>query len=77
MSGVFAEWQPRYAQHRVATFPVENKIPCVRNWKKVGLRASTQLALKFAASDAFGFQCGNGQLKGMVELPVEGVQHIL
>ena len=23
MSGVFAEWQPRYAQHRVATFPVE------------------------------------------------------
>ena len=58
MSGVFAEWQPRYAQHRVATFPVENKIPCVRNWKKVGLKASTQLALKFAAADAFGFQCG-------------------
>ena len=22
MSGVFAEWQPRYAAHGVATFPV-------------------------------------------------------
>jgi hypothetical protein len=58
MSGVFAEWQPRYAEHGVATFPVENKIPCVRHWQKVGLRGSTQLALKFADANAFGFQCG-------------------
>jgi hypothetical protein len=58
MSGVFAQWQPRYAKHGVATFPVENKKPCVRGWQSVGLKSSTQLALKFAAADGFGFQCG-------------------
>jgi hypothetical protein len=58
MTGLFAEWQPRYAEHRVATFPVEGKRPCVRAWDRVGLRASAQLALKFADADAFGFQCG-------------------
>ena len=68
MSGVFAEWQPRYAQHRVATFPVENKIPCVRNWKKVGLKASTQLALKFATADAFGFQCGKASKITLIDI---------
>ena len=39
MTGLFAEWQPRYAEHRVATFPVEGKRPCVRAWDRVGLRA--------------------------------------
>jgi hypothetical protein len=58
VTGVFAEWQPRYAKHRIATFPVENKRPCVRHWQKMGLRASSQLAMKFADADAFGFQCG-------------------
>lgn len=58
MSGVFAEWQPRYAEHRVATFPVEGKRPCVRAWDKVGLRGSAQLAIKFAAAEGIGFQCG-------------------
>jgi hypothetical protein len=56
--GVFAEWQPRYAEHGVATFPVENKRPCVRRWQEVGLKASSKLAMKFADANAFGFQCG-------------------
>jgi Primase C terminal 1 (PriCT-1) len=58
MTGVFAEWQPRYAKYRVATFPVENKKPRISHWQKVGLPASAQLAMKFADADAFGFQCG-------------------
>ena len=58
MSGVFAEWQPRYAERGVATFPVENKVPCVHGWQKLGIKGSTQLAMKFAAADAFGFKCG-------------------
>jgi hypothetical protein len=58
MSGVFAMWQPRYAGHGVATFPVESKVPCVRGWHKVGLKGSSQLAMKFPDADAFGFQCG-------------------
>ena len=58
MSGVFTEWQPRYAAHNVATFPVEGKRPCVSHWQKIGLKGSAELAKKFVAADAFGFQCG-------------------
>ena len=36
--GVFAQWQPRYAEKRIATFPVDaDKKPCIKNWNKVGL----------------------------------------
>jgi bifunctional DNA primase/polymerase-like protein/primase-like protein len=58
MSGVFAEWQPRYAEHHVATFPVDGKRPCIRAYDKVGLRASAQLAIKFNEAEALGFMCG-------------------
>jgi hypothetical protein len=58
VTGLFAEWQPRYAEHRVATFPVANKKPCIRHWQMVGLNGSSHLAMKFADADAFGFQCG-------------------
>ncbi len=54
----FAEWQPRYAEQGVATFPVEDKRPCVQGWQNVGLRGSAQLALKFPEAEALGFQCG-------------------
>lgn len=56
--GVFAEWQPRYAAHGVATFPVADKRPCVRGWQKIGLPYSSQLAMKFAGVEGIGFQCG-------------------
>ena len=59
----FAEWQPIYAQHGIATFPVsmdgKNKRPAIRGYDKVGLRGSEQLAFKFAQADALGFMCGS------------------
>ena len=55
-TSVFAAWQPRYAAHGVATFPVgKDKKPRITNWHRVGLPASQQLAMKFADADAFGF----------------------
>jgi hypothetical protein len=60
--GIFAEWQPEYAKHRVATFPVEiignDKKPGTKGYMKTGLRGSAQLALKFAEAQSFGFACG-------------------
>jgi hypothetical protein len=55
--GLFAEWQPKYAEHRISTFPVrsDGKKPAVAGYLRVGSDVSQQLALKFAASDAFGF----------------------
>src|SRR5438132_7870503 len=58
--GVFGTWQPCYAEHRVATFPVatENKKPAIKGYQRVGLGGSARLAFKFTDADAFGFICG-------------------
>jgi len=55
----FAKWQPKYAEQGIATFPVENKRPCVKGWQHIGLSGSSELALKFPNAGAFGFQCGS------------------
>ena len=58
MTGVFAQWQPVYAEHGVATFPVnDNKVPAVRNYGRIGINASASLATRFG-STALGFMCG-------------------
>jgi len=56
--GVFAEWQPAYAEAGLATFPVEGKKPCVGNYNRAGVNASAQWALKFDEANALGFACG-------------------
>jgi hypothetical protein len=53
----FAEWQPRYAEQGIATFPVRAKRPMVKGYLRVGSRVSGQLALKFPAAEAFGLAC--------------------
>lgn len=61
--GVFAEWQPRYAEHGVATFPVgANKVPAVKGYLKIGSTTSSNLALKFPDNDAFGFACRRSKI---------------
>jgi hypothetical protein len=60
MSGVFSRWQPRYAEHRIATFPVgEAKKPSIRGWQKVGLKGSAELANKFGDTNALGYVTGH------------------
>jgi hypothetical protein len=55
----FSRWQPVYAGHRIATFPVRaDKTPAIRSYQKVGLRGSEQLACKFTDAEALGFMCG-------------------
>jgi hypothetical protein len=57
--GIFSRWQPHYAEHGIATFPVgEAKRPCVRGWQKVGLKGSAELANKFDEADALGYVTG-------------------
>lgn len=59
----FAEWQPAYAEHGIATFPVmitpdNEKKPMTTNWPNVGLKGSADLARKFPDAAAFGFLQG-------------------
>src|SRR6266403_6245982 len=59
VSGVFSEWQPKYASHGIATFPVgEAKKPSIRSWQKIGLKGSAELAEKFIDADALGYVTG-------------------
>jgi hypothetical protein len=55
----FAQWQPKYAAHGIATFPVTaDKRPATKGYLRTGLRGSGQLALKFQNASALGFACG-------------------
>lgn len=56
----FADWQPIYAAHKIATFPVRaDKRPMVRHYGNVGMPGSATLARKFADAPAFGFMTGH------------------
>jgi bifunctional DNA primase/polymerase-like protein len=63
---VFDKWQPQYAKRGIATFPVKfverdgkiEKVPAVRNYMKLGLRASTELTRRFAEEPGIGIACG-------------------
>jgi hypothetical protein len=61
VSKTFPSWQPTYAAHRIATFPVKiiggDKKPAIKGYGRVGLRGSEPLAFKFNV-DAFAFMCG-------------------
>ena len=52
--GIFAEWQPQYAEVAVASFPVIDKRPAIKNYLRIGLPYSRELATKFADASAFG-----------------------
>ena len=57
--GVFSQWQPIYAEHEIATFPLnEEKRPRIKRWQKVGIKGSTELADKFTDAEALGFVTG-------------------
>ena len=61
--GLFPRWQPEYAAHNIATFPVrisaDDKRPAVKHYKKIGLPGSAQLAMRFENDNAFGFMVGD------------------
>ena len=68
--GLFAQYQPRYAEHGVATFPVnDNKRPAVSNYLRMGLQASRRLTEKFCDADGLGFACG--ERSGITVLDVD------
>lgn len=62
MQGVFALWQPRYAEKGIATFPVREKKPAVKGYLRIGLPASSEFAAKFREDHAFGFACRRNRI---------------
>lgn len=69
--GVFAEWQPRYAEHGVATFPVnDDKKPLVTRYDRIGVTASGQLAfdLRFEECMNLAFMAGKRNRLSVVDV---------
>lgn len=64
MGGLFADWQPRYAEHAIATFPVraKEKKPAIRGYLKLGICSSNQLAIKYPEAESFGFACRRNRI---------------
>ncbi|WP_191059320.1 bifunctional DNA primase/polymerase [Geminicoccus harenae] len=66
--GLFAEWQPRYADHDLAIFPCiidgKDKKPAAANLHRVKLQGSRELAKKpkYRDSDAFGLWLNHSPL---------------
>ena len=58
VSAAFADWQPKYAEQGIATFPVENKRPSIKGWQRVGLGGSAQLAISSPMLMRSGFSVG-------------------
>lgn len=57
--GVFANAQPEYAAHGIATFPVNpDKRPAIRNYGNIGLRGSSALAVRMPDAPCVGFIAG-------------------
>jgi hypothetical protein len=58
----FRDWQPQYAAHGIATFPVaigrDGKKPLVSNYARFGRRASMEIAEKFPYATGIGFMLG-------------------
>jgi hypothetical protein len=62
----FARWQPYYAEHGIATFPLrmteegQTRTPAIKHYGRIGLKQSARFALdpKFARARGFGFVCG-------------------
>jgi len=70
VSGLFAQWQPRYAEHNIPTFPVSSaKRPAVRGYYRMGLPASKTLAGSWRDASAFGFVCG--KRSGITSLDID------
>jgi hypothetical protein len=65
----FANWQPHYAAHNIATFPLHaNKQPQIKHWQKVGLTGSAKLVSQFADAGAFGYVTGHRNNKTVLDI---------
>lgn len=66
--GAFADWQWRYAEIGIPTFPVRAKTPAVKGYLKLGLATSRELVTRFGHFDSFGLSL---QTAGIVVVDVD------
>jgi len=66
----FRDWQPQYAAHGIATFPIgPDKRPLMSHWKKVGICGSSEIAHKFPSAE--GTACVAGQRNRLTVIDID------
>lgn len=79
--GLFAEWQPRYAEQGVATFPLiiegKNKKPATKGYARTGLKGSGQLALRFPDVSALAFMAGKNSGVTIIDIDAPDDEDLL
>lgn len=63
--GIFADWQPAYAEAGLITLPLDHKKRGPPGWNKMGLPRSSRLAASSGDCDVFGVLTGRGRKKGV------------
>ena len=72
--GLFAEWQPQYADRSIPSFPVVGKRPGVKGYQNIGLNVSRILATKHGEANAFGIPLAKSKITILdVDTPDENV----
>lgn len=51
---MFALWAPEYLKHGIPTFPVNNKLPAIRNYLNIGKSTTMSLIERFPGASAIG-----------------------
>ncbi len=70
MTGVFAQWQPVYAERGIATVPCSpEKAPLVKHPERFGREGSGEIATRFPGATAFGYYAG--RRNGLTVLDVD------
>ncbi len=70
MTGVFAQWQPVYAERGIATVPCSpEKAPLVKHPERFGREGSGEIATRFPEATAFGYYAG--RRNGLTVLDVD------
>lgn len=64
-AGVFAEWQPAYAEAGLVTLPLDDKKHGPPGWNKMGLPRSARLAAELNHCNVFGLLTGRGRSRGV------------
>jgi hypothetical protein len=76
MAGIFASAQPRYAALKIATFPFDatgsTKRPMVSHYNRMGLQASSQMALRFPDAPGLAAMAGKRNRLTIVDIDERG-----
>jgi hypothetical protein len=74
----FRNWQPQYAAHGIATFPVgPDKRPLMSRWNRIGIRGSSEIAHKFSNAEGIACVAGPRNRLTVIDIDAKGERELI